>query len=95
MTELMRLYLEIRKKNPGLSTELVRQQAMIFYFRKNLPISLNTEDKSYLDNLASSVGISGELTYVAPPVAPITPEPEVNLSTNEYVVDEYIDDYFE
>ena len=93
MTELMRLYLEIRKKNPGLSTELVRQQAMIFFFRKKSPISLSSKDKSYLDNLALSYGISDELTYIAPPVTPTTPE--LNLSTNEYVVDEYIDNYFE
>ena len=93
MTELMRLYLQIRKNNPGLSSELVRQQAMIFFFRKNSPISLNTEDKAYLNNLSSSAGISGELTYVTPLVTP--PVPEVDESVNDYVVDNYIDNYFE
>lgn len=96
MTELMRLYLQIRSQNPGLSDTIVRQQALVYFFRKNSPIPLSSNDLSYLQNQASSYGIDGELTYTAPiPPPPAPPEPEPDLSINDYVEDDYIDDYFE
>jgi hypothetical protein len=89
MTELMRLYLEIKSKNPKLSDTIARQQASIYFFRKNLPFVLNAADKIYLDNLALSSSINGELNYVAPIPT------KVDLSINSYVEDDYLDDYFE
>lgn len=92
MTELMKLYLDIKAKNPGISNDLARQQASIYFFRKNLPFPLTADDKVFLSNLSLSSGINGELTYVAP--IPNIPEPE-DPSTNNYCVDDYIDEYFE
>ena len=89
MTELMKLYLQIRAQNPELSDSIVRQQAKIFFFMKKSPFFLNSRDKDYLENITLSSGISGELTYVAPSNKP------VDSSINNYVEDGYIDEYFE
>ena len=93
MTELMKLYQQIRSQNPTLSDTLVRQQALVYFFRKNSPIPLGGDDLSYLKNQAASYGIKDELTYIAP--IPTPPAPEPNLSINNYLENDYIDDYFE
>ena len=89
MNELMKLYLEIRQKNPTLSDALIKQQASIYFFIKNSPFALTTEDKNFLQNLSSSAGINTELTYVEPVI--IVPDE----TENSYVGNGYVSEYFQ
>lgn len=88
MTELMRLYLEVRKKNPTLNDDLARRQALIYFQRRGLPFNLSDADKAKFTSEAEAAGIRDEIIYIPP----VPPAPTGNL----YIDDEYIEDgYFE
>ena len=92
MTELQRLYLQIKANDPTLPDVIAKRRAQIYFHRKSLPFNLSNGFQAAFERESQATGVSSQITYIAPPQVPTTP---IDPSTNDYVENEYIDDYFE
>lgn len=92
MTELQRIYLQIKAKEPNLPDAIAKRRAQIYFHRKSLPFYLSGGFQEAFDRESQAIGVSSQITYIAPPQIPPT---LTDPSTNDYVENDYIDDYFE